>query len=158
MKSKKILSLISLISLISFSWAIFFATIASPEVVFAKDDPGDTTGDTGAGKGIFNPALTGDLGSGDPAGIFGRFLGSWWGTAYLAGGIMFLVYLMWGGVEWIVSGSNEERVTNAKNKITNALIGLTILAASWALVKLIGALLGLGFLENLSQSLDVLAP
>lgn len=107
---------------------------------------------------ITNPALKGDLGSGEPAGVFGRFIGSWWGTAYLIGALMFILYLVWGGMEWIMGGSNEERVTNAKNKITNALIGLTILSVSWALVKLVGALLGVGFLENLSQGLDELAP
>lgn len=136
-----------------------------PNAALAKiiDEPGEKAGGGGqiippSGGGIINPALKGDLGSGDPAGIFGRFIGSWWGTAYLIGALMFILYLVWGGVEWIMGGSNEERVTNAKNKITNALIGLTILSVSWALVKLVGALLGVGFLENLSQSLDALAP
>jgi hypothetical protein len=107
---------------------------------------------------IENPALLGDLGSGDAGNVFGRFIGSWWGTAYVLGGLMFLLYFVWGGIEWIMGGSNEERITNAKNKIVNALIGLTILAGTWALVKLIGGMLGLGILKNLKQSLDTLAP
>jgi hypothetical protein len=107
---------------------------------------------------IENPVLKGDLGSGDPADVFGRFVGSWWGLAYAIGGIMFLLYLVWGGVEWIMGGSNEERVTSAKNKITNALTGLALVAVSVVLVKAIGFFLGLGFLENLGQSLDALTP
>ena len=108
---------------------------------------------------IKNPVLKGDLGSStDYGGIFGRFIGSWWGLAYVIGGLLFLLYLVWGGVEWIMGGSNEERVTSAKNKITNALTGLALLAVSWALVQAIGFFFGLGFLENLSQSLDALAP
>ena len=107
---------------------------------------------------IENPVLNEDLGSGDPADVFGRFVGSWWGTAYLIGGVMFLMYLVWGGVEWIMGGSDEERVKNAKNKITNAVMGLVILGGSFALIKAVGFVLGLGFLENLSQNLDVLAP
>jgi len=107
---------------------------------------------------IENPVLKGDLGSGDPANVFGRFVGSWWGLAYVIGALLFLIYLVWGGVEWIMGGSNEERVTNAKNKISNAMMGLALLAVSWALVQAIGFVFGLGFLENLSQSLDALTP
>lgn len=107
---------------------------------------------------IENPVLSGDLGSGDPANVFGRFVGSWWGLAYVIGGILFLLYLVWGGVEHIMGGSDKERVENAKNKITNALIGLALLAVSWALVQAIGFVFGLGLLENLSQGLDALTP
>ena len=107
---------------------------------------------------IENPVLKGNLGSGDPANVFGRFVGSWWGLAYVIGALLFLIYLVWGGVEWIMGGSNEERVTNAKNKISNAMMGLALLAVSWALVQAIGFVFGLGFLENLSQSLDALTP
>lgn len=108
---------------------------------------------------IKNPVLKGDLGSStDYAGIFGRFVGSWWGLAYAIGGLLFLMYLVWGGVEWIMGGSDKERVENAKNKITNALMGLALLAVSVALVKTIGYVFGLGLLENLSQSLDALTP
>ncbi len=107
---------------------------------------------------ITNPVLQGDLGSGDPANVFGRFVGSWWGLAYAIGGLLFLLYLVWGGVEWIMGGSDKERVENAKNKITNGLMGLALLGASWALVKAVGYVFGLGLLENLSQSLDALTP
>ena len=51
---------------------------------------------------VKNPVLKGDLGSGDPAAVFGRFVGSWWGLAYVIGGLLFLLYLVWGGVEWIM--------------------------------------------------------
>lgn len=107
---------------------------------------------------IENPALKGDLGSGEPAGIFGRFIGSWWGLAYVAGGIIFIIYLAWGAIEWSIAGSNKDRVENAKNKITNALIGLTLLAGSFALIKAVGSILGVDILENLSFTLDRLAP
>lgn len=107
---------------------------------------------------ITNKILRGDLGSGDPASVFGRYIGSWWGLAYIIGAILFILYLIWGGLEWIMGGSNEERVTNAKNKISNAFLGLALLAVSWVLVKAIGFVLGIDFLENLSIGLDRLAP
>lgn len=107
---------------------------------------------------IENPALKGDLGSGDPAEVFGRFLGSWWGTAYTAAAVIFILYFAWGAIEWTISGSNEDRLGNAKNKITNAVMGLALLAGSFAFIKAVGYILGIDILENLSLALSRLAP
>ncbi|MBI2309525.1 hypothetical protein HYU89_01380 [Candidatus Collierbacteria bacterium] len=108
--------------------------------------------------GITNPALADDLGRGDPANVFGRFVGSWWGLAYVIGGLLFLLYLVWGGVEWIMGGGNKDRIESAKNKISNGILGLTLLAASFALVKAIGFVLGIDLLETLTFDLSRLAP
>ena len=115
------------------------------------------------GGGIFNPALNDDLGGslGWSAGygsILGRFFSRWWGVAYVAGGIIFLLYLVWGGIEWAIAGSNKDRIENAKNKISNALIGLLLIAASYALIKLVGFVLGIDILEALTFDLSRLAP
>lgn len=114
--------------------------------------------------GLTNPALSGDLGgvgapgSISPADVLGRFLSSWWGVAYVAGGIIFLLYLMWGGIEWAIAGSNKDRIENAKNKISNALIGLLLIAASYALIKLVGFVLGIDILDALTFDLEKLKP
>ena len=107
---------------------------------------------------IKNPALTGDLGSGDPADVFGRYIGTFWGLAYAIGALIFILYFIWGGVEWIMGGGNEERVTNAKNKISNGILGLALLAGSWALIQAIGYVLGVDVLANLAIILTNLAP
>ncbi len=49
---------------------------------------------------------------------------------------LLLVYLVWGGTEWLTSGGDKGRVENARNKITNALIGVAIIAASYAIWRL----------------------
>ena len=108
--------------------------------------------------GITNPALSGDLGSGDPAGVFGRYIGTFWGLAYVIGALIFILYFIWGGVEWIMGGGSEDRITSAKNKISNGILGLALLAGSWALIKAIGYVLGIDFLENLTIALQNLAP
>lgn len=107
---------------------------------------------------ITNPILKGDLGSGDPNDVFGRYIGTFWGLAYTAGALIFLLYLIWGGVEWIMGGGNKERVENAKSKISNGLLGLAMLAGSYAIVKAIGYILGIDVLANLSIAVQKLAP
>ena len=119
------------------------------------EPPGNDSG------GITNPALKGDLGGatgGDPATIFGRFLSSWWGVAYVSSAVIFLLYLVSGAIEWSISGSNKDRVENAKNKIQNAFFGLTLLAVSFALVKAVGFVLGIDLLETMTFNITRLAP
>lgn len=107
---------------------------------------------------IENPAL-GNLGSGDdPGDILGRYLSSIWGVLFMAAGLIFIVYLVWGAIQWQIAGENQERVENAKKKIMNALVGLTIMAASWAIVTAVGHVLGISFLETLEFDFSVLAP
>lgn len=94
---------------------------------------------------VTNPAIDPNLGgaAADPAAVFGQFISSWWGTMYVAGGIAFILYLAWGGIEWTIAGGNEDRVKNAKEKIQNAMFGLALLAGSFAIVKLISYLFGM---------------
>jgi len=107
---------------------------------------------------IINPALSGDLGKGDPSSVFGRYIGTFWGLAYVIGSLIFILYFIWGGVEWIMGGGNKDRITSAKNKISNGILGLALLAGSWALIKAIGYVLGIDVLENLNIALKNLAP
>jgi hypothetical protein len=107
---------------------------------------------------ITNPVLQGDLGSGNPNAIFGRYIGTFWGLAYTAGALIFLLYFVWGGIEWIMGGGNEERVSHAKSKISNGVLGLAMLAGSWALMKAVGYVLGIDVLANLEIVVKNLSP
>lgn len=48
-----------------------------------------------------------------------------------------LVYLFWGSYDWITSGGDKEKVSKARQKITNALIGLILTVAMLALFNLV---------------------
>lgn len=60
----------------------------------------------------------------------------------LLSGLLVFLYLIWGGIEWITSGGDKGKTENARNKITAAIIGLVILAASYAIFQLVLKLLG----------------
>lgn len=60
----------------------------------------------------------------------------------LIAGLLVFVYLIWGGIEWITSGGDKGKTENARNKITAAVIGLVILAASYAIFQIVLSLLG----------------
>ncbi|MBI2325886.1 hypothetical protein HYU91_00700 [Candidatus Collierbacteria bacterium] len=60
----------------------------------------------------------------------------------IVSGILVFVFLVWGGIEWLTSGGDKTKVENARNRIVSALVGLAIIAASWALVRIIAYFFG----------------
>lgn len=64
------------------------------------------------------------------------------------GAILTFLYLIWGGIEWITSGGEKSKAEQARTKITTAVIGLIVLAASYALLKLVLEVLGFSSLSN----------
>lgn len=73
----------------------------------------------------------------------GVFIGNAIGVGITLAGVGALVYLLWGGVDWIVSGGDKTAVENARNKITHAIIGLAIVVAIWAVFGLVQTFLGI---------------
>lgn len=61
-----------------------------------------------------------------------------------------LLYLIYGGIRWIMSGGDKEATGKAKGTVTAALIGLAIVLGSWILINLILTLFGGGSLNALS--------
>jgi hypothetical protein len=57
--------------------------------------------------------------------------------------LIFFFILIIGGIKWITSGGDEKKVAAARSEITNALIGLVIVFAAWAIMKLIGTVFGI---------------
>lgn len=62
------------------------------------------------------------------------------------GALLVFGFLIMGGIQWITSGGDKGKTEAARNTITAAVIGLIILAASWAVLNLVLGFLGLGSL------------
>ena len=56
---------------------------------------------------------------------------------FVIAAVLTFAYLIWGAISWITSGGDKSKVESARNKITSAVIGLLILAATWALFSLV---------------------
>jgi hypothetical protein len=68
--------------------------------------------------------------------------------AFIIAVILVFFYLIWGGIEWITSGGDKGKTESARNKITSAVIGLIVLAASYAILTLTLQLLGYDSLDQ----------
>lgn len=64
--------------------------------------------------------------------------------------VVFFFILVFGGLKWVTSGGDEKKVAAARSQITNALIGLAIVFAAWAITSLIGTVFGVSILSGFS--------
>ena len=55
-------------------------------------------------------------------------------------------FLIYGGIKWITSGGDKEGTAQAQSTITAALIGLLIVFAAWAIIKLVETFFGIQIL------------
>jgi hypothetical protein len=81
--------------------------------------------------------------SGSAEGDFGNWLGTLMSAVMVIAAILVLVFLLWGGIEWITSGGDKGKTENARNKITSAVIGILVLAASTAIFMIMQNILGI---------------
>ena len=51
--------------------------------------------------------------------------------------VIFLILILISGYQWMTAGGNEEQVTKAKKNLSNAVIGLVIILASWSIAYFI---------------------
>ena len=63
--------------------------------------------------------------------------------AIIVAAILTFAFLIWGGIEWILSGGDKAKYEEARNRITAALIGLAIVALAWLLIKVVAYFFGL---------------
>jgi len=98
------------------------------------------------------PAFAQNVGVPQPPGFqidnIGTLISGVIGLALLIAGILVFGYLVWGGIQWILSGGDKAKVEEARNRITAALVGLGIVAAAWAVMKLIEFFFGITILSE----------
>lgn len=82
--------------------------------------------------------------------FFSGFFGNLISLALVAGTVIFFFMLIMGAISWIGSGGDKGAMEQSKSKITNALIGIIIMFAIFAIVGLISAFFGNIDLFNLT--------
>ena len=81
----------------------------------------------------------------DSGTIIGGLISSLAGIALIVAGLITFGYLVMGGIQWITSGGDKGGLEAARNKIIHAIVGLVIVASTWALISLVFSWLGMCF-------------
>lgn len=77
---------------------------------------------------------------------------------FIIAAVLVFVYLVWGGIQWMTSGGDKQATQAARDRISAALVGLAIVALSWALIQIITKFFGLEgilILEPGQEGLDI---
>jgi len=94
---------------------------------------------------LTNPVLPASIGAGDytkGGSILGLLVSNITALLFIFAFCLTLLYLLMGGLQWITSGGDKGQMETARNKITNAMVGLVIVAAAYAIFILVGQFLG----------------
>ena len=69
------------------------------------------------------------------------------GLLTVIAGIWFLFQVIIAGFQWLSSSGDKASIENARNKLTHSVIGLVIVVMAFAIISIIGNLLGIEFLK-----------
>lgn len=85
------------------------------------------------------------------------FLSNLIGIITVLAGLGFMLFFVFGAMTWILAGGDEGRVSNARKMMVHGIIGLTITLLGWAIVTVVGSVLGLPIL-NPGEMIRILDP
>lgn len=69
--------------------------------------------------------------------------------ALIIAALIAFIFLVIGGIRWITSGGDKEGTAKAQSTITAALVGLVIVFAAWAIMRLLAVFFGIEIFEGL---------
>lgn len=78
---------------------------------------------------------------------FAALLGQVLGIVATIAVIILLIMLLWGGIEWITAGGDKSKIEKARNRITQSILGIIVLAAVVVLFMIVQNLLGFQLFE-----------
>jgi len=93
-------------------------------------------------------------GAGSPVKIFdlGHFISVIANTILLVAAAATFLYLVYGGLRWVLSSGDKGKAEEARNIITQAIIGLTVTASAFAIFALIQYFFGFNILSGFGKS------
>lgn len=104
------------------------------------------------GGQIKNPVLIAPVGAGQGEDIFAKILAVIITLFFIVGSLATLIYFLMGALSWITSGGEKQGLETAKNRLTAALVGIIVLASTFAVLQILGSVLGIDFFKDLKIS------
>lgn len=78
-----------------------------------------------------------------------KFLSNLITLLYSIASVVVILMFAWGAFDWIISSGEKEKVAGAQKRIFNALVGIVLLAVSFAIIKIFSIFTGFSFFYEL---------
>ncbi len=69
------------------------------------------------------------------------------GALTIIAGLAFMLYFIFGAINWIISNGDQQKVETAKNQMVAAGIGIVIVVAAYTITGVVGIVLGIDILN-----------
>lgn len=86
--------------------------------------------------------------TGNAGGDLGNLISNTITLFFTIGGIGFMIMILWGAVNWILSGGDKEKIAGARKRITTAIIGLVLLSLTFVITIVVGQITGVDALKT----------
>lgn len=80
----------------------------------------------------------------------GQLIGTFLQVAIIISGLGAFAYLLLGGFQYITSGGEKAQAEAARDKITYAIIGMVIIAAAYAGIRVIETIFGVSIVSGIT--------
>jgi hypothetical protein len=80
------------------------------------------------------------------------------GLLTLIAGVWFVFLLITGGIAWMSSGGNADKLANARSRMLSGAIGLAFVVAALFLAEIFGGLIGFPDILNINALLESISP
>ncbi|MBI4059097.1 hypothetical protein HY404_02530 [Candidatus Microgenomates bacterium] len=117
--------------------------------------------DISGGKGFrgIGPLGLGDNKSAfDAPAIFAQLISNVIGFMTIIAAIWFIFQLLVGGIQWLSSGGDKNKLGEARSKLTSAIIGLAVVVFAIFLIRLITNLIGISTILDIENVVKTLSP
>ena len=114
--------------------------------------------DFGTLRGIGPLGLEGKPDASVAMGVFSNFISSTIGLITIIAIIWFVFIFIMGAIGIISSGGDKQAMESARKKITSGVIGLVVVIAGMFVIQLIGRIIGIPEILNITKMFNVIAP
>ena len=83
--------------------------------------------------------------------VLGGIISTIVSTAIVFAALAVLIYFIWAGFNWLTAGGDKGKVEDARNRLTNAIIGMAIVASAYSLYTIVDRFFGVGNVETYRQ-------
>lgn len=165
---KKFLIILLLFALYAIPYALNPSTAQAIHIPLGNECTGDRTHCTPPSICTFRPASGAyqciDPVTAGPGGVFGQiqppqalqnlgigdvgisaFFNNLIRLIYIIAIVVLLFMFLWGALEWLTSGGDKEKISNAQKRIINAIIGVVLFAIAYPVLKVVGVFTGFTF-------------
>jgi len=113
-------------------------------------------GTIGAGEG-FGPWTKRIVEGAEPSSLLATVISNVIGAMTIFAGIWFLFQAIIAGYGYMSAGGDKEKIQTAGRKLTNAIIGIAVVAAAYGLLALLSSFVGIKFLD-IGSAINLLTP